>query len=133
MPARSSEHAHMCVYIRVTVFEHERRLPLLLLLLVMPQLVLVLIVFAPAREMRVMTTDSHSHDTSMHTKKPARVVCGICGMNSSSSSSNNNNNNKKGGSVIWRTKCEISGNLSTTATCRQSVDKNLQVCPWNCL
>ena len=62
----------------------------LLTLLVMPQLVLVLIVFAPAREMRVMATDSHSHDTSMHTKKPAQVVCDICGMNSG-----NNNNNKR--------------------------------------
>ena len=69
MSARVSDCAYMCVYIRVTVFGHERHLPLLLQLPVMPLLVLVLLVFATAMEMRVMIADNQSHDTSMHTNK----------------------------------------------------------------
>ena len=69
IPARVSECEHMCVYIRVTLFENERHLPLLLQLPVMPLLVLVLLVFATAMEMRVMIADNQSHDTSMHTNK----------------------------------------------------------------
>ena len=52
----------MCVYICVTVFVNERRLPLLLQLL-RPLLVMPLLLFAPARKMRKMRTmarDIHS-------------------------------------------------------------------------
>ena len=62
MSARVSECAHMCVYICVTVFVNERRLPLLLQLL-RPLLVMPPLLFAPARKMRKMRTmarDIHS-------------------------------------------------------------------------
>ena len=49
----------MCVYICVTVFVNERRLPLLLQLL-RPLLVMPLLLFAPARTMRIMARDIHS-------------------------------------------------------------------------